>query len=66
MSPFIGGRVALRLVPPPGFRLGFFPQCLRRVEGTRLRLLAEGRLVRNGGRLRFRRPPPAILEGKVS
>jgi len=63
MSLFIGGR---RLVPPPRFRLGVFPLGLRRVEGARLRLLAEGRLVRNEGRLRLRRSPPAILAGKVS
>jgi len=50
MSPFIGGR---RLVPPSRFRLGVFPLSLRRVEGAHLRLLAEGRLVCDGGRLRF-------------
>ena len=60
MSLFIGGRAALL------FRLSFFPLGFRRVEGARLRRLAEGRLVRDGGRLRLRRPPPAILAGKVS
>ena len=60
MSLFIGARAALRL------RLGFFPLGFRRVEGAHLRRLANGRLVRDGGRLRLRRPPPAILAGKVS
>jgi len=59
MSLFIGGRAALRL------RLDLFPLGFRRVECARLRRLAEGRLVRDGGRLRFRRPPPANLAGKV-
>ena len=45
--------------------LRFLPRDLRPVEGARLRLLAEGRLVRDGGRPRLR-TPPAILEGKVS
>ena len=60
MSLFIGGRAALRL------RLGIFPLGFRRVEGPRLCRLAEGRLVRDGGRLRLRRPHSAILAGKVS
>jgi len=41
MSLFIG---ALRV----------FPRGFRRVDGVRLRLLARGRLVRDGGRLRLR------------
>ena len=60
MSLFIAAGV-LRLGP----RLCFgFPFGLRRVEGARLRLLAEGRLVRAVGRRLRLRPPPAILVGK--
>ena len=48
------------------FRIRVFPRGFRRVDGSRLRLLARKRPVRDGGRLRLRRPPPAILAGKVS
>ena len=60
MSLFISARAPLRL------RLGFFPLGFRRVESARLRRLADGRPVRDGGRLRLRRQPPAILAGNVS
>ena len=46
----------LRFVLPLGLR--------RRVEGVRLRLLAEGRLARDGGRRLRLRPPPVIVLGK--